>query len=144
MKTKTLKKAEVKRDWYIVDATNVRLGKLATAIASKIIGKGKATLSPNFDNGDNVIVLNAEKVSVHPKKLESKMYYRHSGYMGGLKQKSLKEMMEAKPEEVIEIAVKGMIPKNKLGAQMIKKLYVYTGEEHPHEAQKPIKLEIAE
>ena len=142
-KTKTLTKKEIKRDWYIVDATNVRLGKLATAVATKLIGKSKATFSTNFDNGDHVVILNSKEVSVHPKKLIGKIYYRHSGYIGGLNKKTLQEMMEQKPNEVIRLAVKGMLPRNKIGATMLRRLYIYEGAENPHDAQKPIKIEIA-
>ncbi|MBD3280233.1 50S ribosomal protein L13 [Candidatus Dojkabacteria bacterium] len=142
MKTKTPKKEEISRDWYVVDAKDVRLGKLATGVAERIIGKSKPTFSPNFDNGDHVIIINAEKVSVHPRKLVGKIYYSHSGHIGKLKKTSLKEMMSKKPEEVVRLAVKGMLPKNKLGSGMLPRLYVYTGENHPHEGQKPIKIEI--
>lgn len=133
---------EIKRDWYLIDAANIRLGRLATEIATRLIGKNKVQLSGHLDNGDQVVVINAKKLSVHPKKLDRKMYYRHSGHMGGLKQKSLKTMMDEKPEEVIRLAVRGMLPNNKIGSAMLKRLYVFEGESHPHEAQKPIKIEI--
>mgnify|MGYP000958691509 FL=1 len=133
---------EVKRKWYLVDATDKTLGRLSSKIASMLRGKHKPIFTPHVDCGDYVVVINAEKVKVTGKKLEDKEYKRHSGYPGGLKTVTLEKMLEDKPEDVMIHAVKGMLPKGKLGRQMLKKLRVYKGAEHDHSAQKPEKLEI--
>ncbi|MCD6276968.1 50S ribosomal protein L13 [candidate division WOR-3 bacterium] len=142
MRTFTLRKEDVKREWYIVDATGIPLGRLATRIATILRGKHKPEYTPHIDNGDFVICINADKVLLTGKKEEQKKYYRHSGYLGGLKVIPFRMMKEKKPEEIIYHAVRGMLPKNKLGRKMIKKLKVYAGDKHPHEAQKPKVLEI--
>lgn len=133
---------EVERKWYLVDATDKTLGRLSSKIASMLRGKHKPIFTPHVDCGDYVVVINAEKVKVTGKKLEDKEYKRHSGYPGGLKMVTLEKMLEDKPEDVMIHAVKGMLPKGKLGRQMLKKLRVYKGAEHDHSAQKPEKLEI--
>ncbi len=142
MSTFTLRKEDVKREWYVVDATGIPLGRLATRIATILRGKHKPEYTPHIDNGDFVICINADKVLLTGKKEEQKKYYRHSGYLGGLKVIPFRMMKEKKPEEIIYHAVRGMLPKNKLGRKMIKKLKVYAGDKHPHEAQKPKVLEI--
>ena len=128
---------KIERKWYVVDATGLTLGRLSSEIAKVLRGKNKPTYTPHIDTGDYVIVVNAEKISVTGKKLDQKMYYHHSDYIGGLKETTLREMMAKKPEKVIELAVKGMLPKGPLGRQMATKLHVYAGAEHPHAAQKP-------
>ena len=137
MKTYSLKKEEVDRNWFVVDATDKILGRMATKIADRIRGKDKPTFTPHVDGGDFVVVINADKVKVTGNKAEQKNYYNHSLYPGGLKEKSYKEVLESTPERIIENAVKGMLPKNKLGKSIIKKLKVYSGSEHPHESQNP-------
>ena len=137
MKTFSLKNTEVVRDWVVFDATDKVLGRFATKIADKLRGKDKPTFTPHVDGGDFVVVINADKVKVTGNKSEQKKYYKHSLYPGGLKEKSYKEVLENNPERIIENAVKGMLPKNKLGKSMIKKLKVYSGSDHPHESQKP-------
>jgi len=137
MKTFSLKNTEVVRDWVIFDASDKVLGRFATKIADKLRGKDKPTFTPHVDGGDFVVVINAEKLKVTGNKAEQKKYYKHSLYPGGLKEKSYKEVLENNPERIIENAVKGMLPKNKLGKSMIKKLKVYSGSEHPHESQNP-------
>ena len=137
MKTYSAKPGEIQRDWYVVDAEGQILGRLATQIADRLRGKGKPGYTPHVDTGDFVVVVNADKIAVTGTKLDSKMYYRHSGYPGGLKQRSLREQLERRPTEVIRKAVKGMLPKNKLANQQITKLKIYVGPEHPHEAQAP-------
>ena len=132
----------IERKWYVVDATGYTLGRLASEIAKVIRGKNKPTFTPHVDTGDYVIVINAEKIQVTGKKLDQKIYYNHSGYVGGMKETTLREKLAKKPESVIELAVKGMLPKGPLGRSMIKKLHVYAGAEHGHEAQKPEVLEI--
>lgn len=127
----------VEHKWYVVDATDVVLGRLSTEVASLLRGKHKPTFTPHVDCGDYVIVINAEKVALTGKKLDSKIYYRHSLYSGGLKQRTAKEMLEKFPERMIEKSVRGMLPKNKLGNKIYGKLFVYSGPEHPHQAQKP-------
>ena len=129
--------ATVERKWYVVDATDKTLGRLASEIAKVLRGKNKAIFTPHVDTGDYVIVVNAEKVAVTGKKMERKMYFRHSDYIGGVREMPLSEKLATKPEEVIEIAVKGMLPKGPLGREMFKKLFVYAGPEHKHAAQKP-------
>ena len=134
--------ADVERKWYVVDAADKTLGRLASEIASVLRGKNKPMYAPNIDTGDYVIVINAEKVAVTGKKLDQKVYTHHTGYVGGLKSVTLKRQLETKPEEVIKHAVKGMLPKNALGRKMMRKLHVYAGPNHKHEAQKPEVLEI--
>ena len=136
------KKETVKRDWYVIDAEGVNLGRLATRVADVLRGKHKPTFTPHVDCGDYVIVLNASKVNLTGNKLNDKIYYNHSGYTGGLREITAKEMRENYPVEMIERAVKGMIPHNRLGRQVAKKLFVYEGAEHPHMAQKPVEMEI--
>ena len=129
--------ATIERKWYVVDATDKTLGRLASEVAKVLRGKNKPIFTPHIDTGDYVIIINAEKVAVTGKKLDQKVYYHHSDYVGGMKETTLKEMMAKKPEKVLELAVKGMLPKGPLGRSMIKKLHVYAGPEHKHEAQKP-------
>ena len=138
MKTYSLKNTEVDRDWVIFDASDKVLGRFATKIADKLRGKDKPTFTPHVDGGDFVVVINAEKLKITGNKAEQKKYYKHSLYPGGLKVKSYKDVLEKNPERIIENAVKGMLPKNKLGKSIIKKLKVYSGSEHPHESQNPI------
>lgn len=137
MKTFTPKKEEIEKKWWLIDAEGKTLGRLATEVATLLRGKRKPEFTPFIDCGDFVVVVNAEKINVTGKKLEQKKYYSHSGYPGGLKVKTLKEILERKPEEVVRKAVWGMIPKGKLGRAVYKKLKVYKGSDHPHEAQKP-------
>ncbi|MBM7558837.1 50S ribosomal protein L13 [Marinitoga litoralis] len=136
------KNEEVERKWYVVDATGMSLGRLASQVAKVLQGKHKPTYTPHVDTGDYVIVINAEKIVLTGKKLTQKKYYRHSGYPGGIKEQTAKEILEKYPERLIEKAVKGMLPKTTLGRHMFKKLKVYSGSNHPHEAQKPEKLEL--
>ena len=138
MKTYSLKKEEVERNWFLLDATDKVLGRVATKIADRIRGKDKPTFTPHTDGGDYVVVINAEKIKVTGSKFTDKKYYRHSLYPGGLKTKTFKDLNKDNPERIIEEAVKGMLPKNKLGRSMIKKLKVFRGSEHNHESQKPI------
>lgn len=142
MKTFVAKPAEVKRDWYVVDAQGQTLGRLSTEIARRLRGKHKAEFTPHVDTGDYIVVINAEKVTVTGRKTKQKMYHRHTGYPGGLKSMSFEKMIDHKPERVIELAVKGMIPRNPLGRAMLKKLKVYAGVDHPHTAQQPKELKI--
>lgn len=137
MKTQFAKKGDVDRKWYVVDAKDAVLGRLAVRIATCLRGKNKPVFTPNVDTGDFVIVINAEKVRLTGKKLTDKVYYHHSGYIGGIKSKTAKEMLEETPERIVEKAVWGMLPKNRLGRTMIRKLKVYKGTEHPHKAQSP-------
>ena len=137
MKTFMASPATIDRKWYVVDATGMTLGRLASEIAKVLRGKNKAIFTPHIDTGDYVIVINAEKIAVTGKKLDQKIYYHHSDYVGGMKETTLREMLAKKPEEVIEHAVKGMLPKGPLGRDMYKKLHVYAGAEHKQEAQKP-------
>ena len=137
MKTFSLKNTEVSRDWVVFDASDKILGRFATKIADKLRGKDKPTFTPHVDGGDFVVVINADKVKVTGNKAEQKKYYKHSLYPGGLKEKSFKEVLKSTPERIIENAVKGRLPKNKLGKSIIKKLKVYSGSEHPHESQNP-------
>lgn len=137
MKTFMASPATIDRKWYVVDATDMTLGRLASEVAKVLRGKNKAIFTPHIDTGDYVIVINAEKVKVTGKKLDQKVYYRHSEYVGGMKETTLCEMLAKKPEKVVELAVKGMLPKGPLGNQMYTKLYVYAGPEHKHAAQKP-------
>ena len=142
MKTYTVKASEIEREWYIVDAEGKTLGKLASSVAQILRGKHKPIYSPHLDTGDYVIVINADKIRVTGKKLEQKIYYRHSGYPGGLKKIMLRDLLEKHPTRVIQYAVRGMLPKNRLGRKMFKKLKVYAGSTHPHAAQRPKPLEI--
>lgn len=137
MKSYMQKASEVQRDWYVVDATDQVLGRLSTQIATLLRGKHKPTFTPYIDGGDFVVVVNAEKVRVTGRKEDQKMYYRHSGYPGGFKQITYRRMMQSHPDRIIRFAVKGMIPKNRLGRQIISKLKVYAGPTHPHAAQQP-------
>ena len=137
MKTYMASPATIERKWYVVDATGYTLGRLASEVAKVLRGKNKAVFTPHIDTGDYVIVVNADKIKVTGKKLDQKIYYRHSEYVGGMKETTLREMMAKKPEKVIELAVKGMLPKGPLGRQMYTKLHVYAGPEHNHQAQKP-------
>ena len=137
MKSYMPSQATIERKWYVVDAADMTLGRLASGVASVLRGKNKPTFTPHMDTGDYVIVVNADKVSVTGKKLDQKIYYHHSKYVGGMKETTLREMMAKKPEKVIELAVKGMLPKGPLGRQMYKKLYVYAGPDHKQQAQKP-------
>ena len=129
--------AKVERKWYVVDAAGYTLGRLASEVAKVLRGKNKPEFTPHIDTGDYVVVINAEKIKVTGKKLDQKIYYHHSEYVGGMKETTLKEMLAKKPEKVVELAVKGMLPKGPLGRQMFTKLHVYAGPEHPHAAQKP-------
>ena len=140
MKTFMASPATIDRKWYVVDATDMTLGRLASEVAKVLRGKNKPIFTPHIDTGDYVIVINAEKISVTGKKLDQKIYYHHSDYVGGMKETTLREKLAKKPESVIELAVKGMLPKGPLGRQMLKKLHVYAGAEHKHEAQKPESL----
>jgi large subunit ribosomal protein L13 len=137
MKTWTAKKGDIERRWYVVDAEGETLGRLATRIADTLRGKRKPTYTPHVDSGDFVVVVNAEKVSVTGKKLDDKRYYRHSGYPGGIRSRTLREQLDRQPTEVIRTAVKGMLPRNRLARRQIVKLKVYAGPNHPHEAQNP-------
>ena len=142
MKTYMQKKEDVTRDWYVIDAEGQTLGRLATKVASILRGKNKPTYTPHIDGGDYVIIINASKVKLTGNKLNDKIYYNHSRYTGGLRERTAKEMIEKYPVEMVERAVKGMLPKGRLGRQMYKKLFVYAGSEHPHMAQQPVKLEV--
>lgn len=142
MSTYMAKPNEVDRQWYVVDAAGKTLGRLATGIAEILRGKRKVIYTPHVDTGDYVIVINAEKINLTGNKWEQKKYYRHSGYPGGFKETTYEKLVQKKPELIIEKAVSGMIPHNKLGRQMIKKLKVYKGPDHPHQAQQPVELEL--
>ena len=142
MKTFMQTKETVTRDWYVIDATDIPLGRVAAKAASMLRGKHKATYTPHIDCGDNIIIINAEKVLLTGNKLEGKKYYDHSRYAGGLRTRTAKEMVENYPVEMIERAVKGMLPHNRLGRQMYKKLHVYEGNEHPHTAQQPKEIKV--
>ena len=141
-RTYTPKASEIERQWLVVDADGQTLGRLATRVARLLTGKHKPTYSTHIDTGDHVIVINAEKIRVTGNKLESKRYYRHSGYPGGLREESLDHLLARRPEEVVRRAVKGMVPKTKLGNAQMKKLRIYVGSTHPHEAQQPKTLEL--
>jgi large subunit ribosomal protein L13 len=142
VRTYTVKPADIQREWYVVDAAGCNLGRLASKVATILRGKHKPIYTPSMDVGDFVIVINADKIAVTGKKLTQKMYYRHSLYPGGLKEISLKRLLETHPTRVVELAVRGMLPKNRLGRAIIKKLKVYAGASHPHAAQKPKPLEL--
>lgn len=137
MKSFMASPSTITRDWYVVDATGHTLGRLASEVASVLRGKNKPQFTPHVDTGDYVIVVNADKIKVTGKKMDQKIYYNHSDYVGGMKETTLKEMMAKKPEKVVELAVKGMLPKGPLGREMYTKLFVYAGPEHKHAAQKP-------
>ena len=143
MKSFMASPSTIERKWYVIDAADQTLGRLSTEVANILRGKNKPIFTPHIDTGDYVIIVNADKVKVTGKKLDQKIYYRHSEYVGGMKETTLKEMMNKKPEFVVEHAVKGMLPKGPLGRQMLSKLHVYDGAEHPHAAQQPEVYEIA-
>lgn len=136
------KKETVERNWYVIDATDLTLGRLATKVATVLRGKHKPTYTPHIDCGDFVIVVNADKVNLTGKKLDQKIYYNHSGYTGGLRERTARVMKEQYPVEMVERAIKGMLPHNRLGRQMYRKLFVYAGEEHPHTAQQPKEMKL--
>jgi large subunit ribosomal protein L13 len=142
MKTFVAKEKEIQKKWFLVDAENKTLGRLAAQIAHRLRGKHKAIFTPHADTGDFIVVVNADKVALTGRKWDNKIYYRHSGYPGGLKQISAKKLIEKKPEEVLRFAVRGMLPKNSLGRRQLKKLKIYAGSEHPHQAQQLEALEI--
>lgn len=142
MKTFSAKPQDVRREWHLVDATDKTLGRLASEVALRLRGKHKPTYTPHVDTGDHIVVVNAEKVRVTGNKLEDKVYHHHTGYIGNLKSEPLGRLMKRHPERVIERAVKGMLPKNKLGRAMYRKLHVYVGPEHPHSAQQPQALDV--
>lgn len=142
MPTYTPKAGDATRSWYVIDATDVVLGRLAVAAANLLRGKHKPTFTPNVDGGDFVIVINADKVAISGDKLQKKMAYRHSGYPGGLRKRSIGDLMESRPDRVVEKAILGMLPKNKLSRQVKRKLRVYAGAQHPHTAQQPVPYEI--
>ncbi len=143
MKTYTLKPDDIDRKWYLVDARGQILGRLATEIATILRGKKKPNFSPHMDNGDNVVVINAEKVEVTGRKRDQKLYHHHSGYPGGLRSRTFADLQARKPEQIIRLAVKGMLPHNRLGRQMMKKLRIYAGPDHPHQAQSPQLIELS-
>ncbi len=144
MKSFMASPSTIEKKWYVVDAAGHTLGRLASEVASVLRGKNKPIYTPHIDTGDYVIIVNADKIKVTGKKLDQKIYYSHSAYVGGMKETTLKDMLAKKPEYVISHAVKGMLPKGPLGRQMLKKLHVYAGAEHGHEAQKPVVLDIKE
>jgi len=141
-RTWNAKPGEIQQRWYVVDAEGQTLGRLATRIADTLRGKTKPQYTPHVDTGDFVVVVNAEKIHVTGKKLDDKMYYRHSGYPGGLKQRTLREQLDRRPTEVLRLAVKGMLPRNRLARRQLTKLKIYAGPEHPHEAQRPEPLQL--
>ena len=143
MRTYSAKPGELTRDWYLVDAEGQTLGRLATQVADRLRGKGKPQYTPHVDTGDFVIVVNAEKIHVTGNKLDQKIYYHHSGYPGGLRERTLREQLDRRPEEVLRKAVRGMLPKNKLAHAQITKLKIYAGPDHPHAAQSPVPLEVS-
>jgi large subunit ribosomal protein L13 len=142
MKSFSAKPETVRRDWYVVDASGQTLGRLASELARRLRGKHKPVYTPHVDTGDYIVVVNAEKVRVTGRKLKDKTYYRHTGYVGNMKAESLEKLLQRQPERVIELAVKGMLPRNPLGRKMLKKLKVVKGPEHPHKAQQPMTLEL--
>ena len=142
MKTFTATPATIKREWCVVDATDKTLGRLASELAHRLRGKHKPEFTPNMDTGDHMVVVNAEKIKVTGNKLEDKMYYRHTGYIGNLKSINLGKLLDTHPERALQNAVKGMLPRNPLGRAMFRKLHVYAGPEHPHTAQQPTQLEL--
>ena len=144
MPTYTPKKSEIERAWYVVDADGLTLGRMSTEVARILRGKHKPTFAPHIDTGDFVIIINADKVVLSPGKAEAKMVYRHSGYPGGIKRQTFADLLERKPEEAVRKSIRGMLPKNRLGRQMAKKLKVYAGPQHPHAAQQPVPLDLAQ
>jgi len=142
MKTYVAKEQDVKKKWYVVDAKDKVLGRLATQIAMRLRGKNKPIFTPHADTGDFVVVINADKIRLTGRKWDKKIYYRHTGYIGGLKQITAKKLLEKRPGDIVKFAVKGMLPKTSLGRRQLKKLKIYAGSEHPHEAQQPEALEI--
>ncbi len=142
MKTYSAKSQDVEREWFVIDAAGKTLGRLATQVAQRLRGKHKPVFTPHVDTGDFIIVTNADKIKLTGLKLAQKTYYRHSGYPGGIKSTTAEELLEKKPTDILHTAVKGMLPKNRLGRQMIKKLKIYAGDAHPHEAQQPKTLEL--
>lgn len=142
MKTYVAKPEDISRDWFVVDATDLVLGRLATQVAMRLRGKHKAIFTPHLDTGDFIIIVNADKIKMTGRKVEQKFYYRHSGYPGGITATAAKNMKIQRPEDLLRLAVRGMLPKNRLGRQLIKKLKVYAGPEHPHQAQQPQPLAI--
>jgi large subunit ribosomal protein L13 len=142
MKTFSARPQDIRREWHLVDATDKTLGRLATELARRLRGKHKPEYTPHVDTGDHIVVVNADKVRVTGNKLDDKIYHRHTGYIGNLKSTPLRKLLDEHPERVIENAVKGMLPKNKLGRAMYKKLHVYAGPEHPHAAQQPAQLDL--
>lgn len=142
MKTISIREQDVQRDWYVVDAQGQTLGRLATRVATILRGKHKASYTPHVDCGDYVVIVNAEKIHTTGQKMTQKKYYRHSGYPGGIREVALRDQLQKFPERVLEYAIRGMLPKNKLGRQMFKKLKVYAGSDHPHQAQQPKPLEF--
>ena len=142
MKTFSAKSEEVRRDWYVVDATDKTLGRLATELASRLRGKHKPIFTPHVDTGDHIVVVNAARIRVTGNKLKDKIYHHHTGYVGNLKSITLEKLMEKQPEQALTFAVKGMLPKNRLGRAMMKKLRIFAGPEHSHQAQQPQPLEI--
>ena len=142
MKTFTATPSTIKREWCVVDATDKTLGRLATELAHRLRGKHKPEFTPNMDTGDHMVVINAEKIKVTGKKLDNKMYHHHTGYIGNLKSINLGKLLEQHPERVLQKAVKGMLPRNPLGRAVFRKLHVYAGPDHPHEAQQPTQLEL--
>lgn len=142
MRTYMAKPKEVERKWYVVDAAGKTLGRLSTEVASILRGKHKPTYTPHVDTGDHVIVLNASKIELTGKKMSDKLYHRHTGHPGGLRTRTAQEMRDTRPEQMLELAIKGMLPKNSLGRKMSKKLHVYAGNEHPHQAQNPEQYEL--
>ncbi len=142
VKTLTVSKNDIERKWYLIDAEDVRLGKLATNAANLLMGKGKKTFVRNLEIGDSVVVINAEKISVSADKLNTKKYYRHTGFPGGIKEETLGHLLDRKPENAIMMAVRGMLPKNKMGDKLITNLHVFKGADHKHEAQNPVKFQI--
>ena len=142
MRTVSAKPEEVRRDWYVVDASDKTLGRLASELASRLRGKHKPIFTPHVDTGDHIVVINAAQIRVTGNKLKDKMYYRHTGYIGNLKSANLETLLEKHPEQALELAVKGMLPKNRLGRAMIKKLRVFPGPDHTHQAQQPQTLDI--
>ncbi len=141
-RTQSIRKEDVQRDWHIIDAEGQNVGRMCTTIATMLRGKHKASYTPHVDNGDNIIVINADKVSFSGNKWKNKVYLRYSGYPGGQKKRTAEEMLAKKPEAIVEKAVRGMLPKGRLGRAMFKKLFVYTGSEHPHQAQQPKTLKV--
>jgi large subunit ribosomal protein L13 len=144
MGTFMLRKEDIRQDWYVIDATGKTLGRLSSQIALRLMGKHKPIYTPHVDGGDYVIVINAKKIKLTGKKWGQKMYYHHSGYMGGLKTVTAKQIWTKRPERLVELAVKRMLPKNKLASKMLKKLKIYAGSNHPHQAQRPLPLEIGD